>query len=119
MIQEEESERGDPIDWSKVLPFEPVALSDRLPWVGMQAARCPRGPRVDWAGPGLADDRFVLLARPPEERDLRCDWVKRNAPPPTGSIMLVPAGIPVRVRSSGHKDELHIFLEAAFVERVA
>ena len=119
MIQEEESERGDPIDWSKVLPFEPVAMSDRLPWVGMQAARCRAEPAFECDGPALAHHRLVLIARPPEELDLRCDWVKRNAPPPTGSIMLVPAGIPVRVRSSGHKDELHIFLEAAFVERVA
>jgi AraC family transcriptional regulator len=33
--------------------------------------------------------------------------------------MLVPAGSPVRVRSSGHKDELHIFVEAGLVARVA
>jgi AraC family transcriptional regulator len=33
--------------------------------------------------------------------------------------MLVPAGTPVWGRSSGCKDELHIFLEAGVVERVA
>src|SRR5262249_28628010 len=32
---------------------------------------------------------------------------------------LVPAGSPVRARSSGHKDELHIFLEADLLARVA
>jgi AraC family transcriptional regulator len=31
----------------------------------------------------------------------------------------VPAGSPVWARSSGHKDELHIFLQAGLVERVA
>jgi AraC family transcriptional regulator len=31
----------------------------------------------------------------------------------------VPAGSPVRARSSGHKDELHIFLEADLLARVA
>jgi AraC-like DNA-binding protein len=33
--------------------------------------------------------------------------------------VLVPAGSPVQARSSGHRDELHIFLEAGVVERVA
>jgi hypothetical protein len=32
---------------------------------------------------------------------------------------LVPAGSPVWARSSGHKDELHIFLDARVVARVA
>jgi len=51
--------------------------------------------------------------------DLRYDGVKRHTPPPTGSITLVPAGSPVSARSSGHKDELHIFLDAGLVARVA
>jgi AraC family transcriptional regulator len=45
--------------------------------------------------------------------------VKRHLPTPAGSITLVPAGTPVRARSSGHKDELHIFLEADLLARVA
>jgi AraC family transcriptional regulator len=44
--------------------------------------------------------------------------VKRNVPPPAGSISLVPAGSPGRVRSSGCKEELHIFLEPGLVSRV-
>jgi AraC family transcriptional regulator len=45
--------------------------------------------------------------------------VKRHVPPPAGSISLMPAGNPARVRSSGCKDELHVFLEPGLVERVA
>jgi hypothetical protein len=45
--------------------------------------------------------------------------VKRHIPPPSGSTLLEPAGSPVRARSSGHEDELHIFLEPGMVERVA
>jgi AraC family transcriptional regulator len=45
--------------------------------------------------------------------------VKRHRPTPAGSISVVPAGSPVWARSSGHKDELHIFLEAGLVSRVA
>jgi AraC family transcriptional regulator len=69
--------------------------------------------------PALSHHRLVLITRPPEALDLRCEGVKRHVPPPAGSIMLVPAGSPVQARSSGHKDELHIFLEARVVARVA
>jgi len=51
--------------------------------------------------------------------DLRYEGVKRQRPTPAGSITLVPAGSPVWARSSGHKDELHIFLQAGLVTRVA
>src|SRR5262245_8229002 len=50
---------------------------------------------------------------------MRYEGVKRNVPPPAGSILLLPAGSPARVRSSGCKDELHIFLEPGLVGRVA
>ena len=42
MMRAEEAERGDPIgplDLRRSLPFEPVAASDRLGWVGLEAAR--------------------------------------------------------------------------------
>src|SRR5262249_4065384 len=67
----------------------------------------------------LTYHRLVFVARPPDELNLRYEGVKRHSPPPAGSIMLVPAGSPAWVRSSGHKDELHIFLDAGLVARVA
>jgi hypothetical protein len=33
-----------PLDWLKMLPFEPAASSHRLGWVGLQAARCREAP---------------------------------------------------------------------------
>src|ERR1700720_2888469 len=62
---------------------------------------------------------FILYARPPEELDLVYEGVKRHVPPPAGAIMLKPAGSPSRVRSSGRRDQLYIFLEPGFVGRVA
>jgi AraC family transcriptional regulator len=122
MKQQEEPEGGGPIgplDWRKILPFEPAASSDRLGWVGLQAARCRAEPAFERNVPALTHHRLVLIARPPEELDLRYEGVKRHVPSPAGSITLVPAGSPVLARSSGHKDELHIFLEAGLVARVA
>jgi hypothetical protein len=69
--------------------------------------------------PGLTHHRLFLFTRPPDKLDLRYEGVKRNVPPPAGSVSLMPAVCPARVRSSGCKDELHIFLEPGLVGRVA
>ena len=98
MPQQGESSRGDPIaslDWRNVLPFRTDASSDRLGWTSMQAAHCREEPAFERSVPALTYHRLVLVARPPDELDLRYDGVKRHTPPPTGSITLVPAGSPV------------------------
>jgi len=121
VTRQQEQGRGDrigPLDWCKIIPFEAAAASDRLGWVGLEAARCRAEPAFELNVPALAHHRLVLVTRPPEELDLRYEGVKRHVPTPAGAITLVPAGSPVWARSSGHKDELHIFLEAGLVERV-
>jgi AraC family transcriptional regulator len=87
--------------------------------VGLEAARCRAEPAFELSVPAITHHRLVLVTRPPEDLDLRYEGVKRHRPTPAGSITLVPAGSPVWARSSGHKDELHIFLEAELVARVA
>ena len=70
--------------------------------------------------PALTHHRLVLFARPPEALDLRYEGVTaaRPAPPRLDHRWCRPAARS-RARSSGHKDELHIFLEAGLVARVA
>src|SRR5262245_22130402 len=117
-----ESRRAEPIgpvDWLKILPHEAAASSDRLGWVGLHAARCLAAPAFELNLPALTHHRLFLFARPPEELDLRYEGVKRHRPPAAGSVSLLPAGSPARVRSSGCKDELHLFLEPGLVARVA
>src|SRR6516225_9248037 len=121
-MREEEPRRSDPIgplDWRQILPFEAAAASDRLGWVGLEAARCRAEPAFELSVPAITHHRLVLVSRPPVDLDLRYEGVKRHRPTPAGSITLVPAGSPVWARSSGHKDELHIFLQAGLVARVA
>ena len=108
-----------PLDWYKILPFEAAAASDRLEWVGLAAARYRATPAFEFDPPALTHHMLILYTRPPEELDLRYEGVKRLVPPPAGAIMLLPAGTPARVRSSGRKDQLHIFLEPGLVGRVA
>ena len=108
-----------PLDWLKAIPFEPAAWSDRLRWVGLQAARYSGEPAFELHPPASTHHWLVLVTRPPEELDLRYEGVKRHVPPPAGSISVVPAGSPALWRWSGRKDSLHIYLEPGLVARVA
>jgi AraC family transcriptional regulator len=108
-----------PLDWRKVIPFHAVAASDRLGWVGLEAARYRASPAWEYNAPALTHHRLVLVTRPPQELDLRFEGVKRHVPPPAGAVILVPAGTGGRVRWSGGFDWLHIYLEPGLVERVA
>lgn len=107
------------LDWRKILPFETAVSSERLGWAGLQAAHCSVQPPFEINPPAIAYHRLIFFSRPPEELDLEYAGMKQHLPPPARSIMLVPAGSPVRVRSSGHRDELHVFLDAPLVARVA
>ena len=121
-MREKAPGHGDPIrpwDWLKVIPFQAVAASDRLGWVGLEAARYRASPAWEYNAPALTHHRLVLVTRPPQELDLRFGGVKRHVPPPAGAIILVPAGTPGRVRWSGGFDWLHIYLEPGLVARVA
>jgi AraC family transcriptional regulator len=122
-MRQEEPEPGGPPGplaiWRQILPIEAAAASDRLGWVGLEAARYRAAPGWEYNPPALTHHRLVLSARPPEELDLVYEGVKRHLPPPAGSIFVVPAGSPGLVRWSGCYDWLHIFLEPGLVERVA
>jgi AraC family transcriptional regulator len=117
MKQEENPIR--PWDWLKLIPFQAVAASDRLGWVGLEAARYRASPAWEYNAPALTHHRLVLVTRPPEGLELRFDGVTRHVPPPAGAIILVPTGTPGRVRWSGGFDWLHVYLEPGLVERVA
>jgi AraC family transcriptional regulator len=117
MKQEEDLIR--PWNWRKVIPFQAVAASDRLGWVGLEAARYRASPAWEYNAPALTHHRLVLVTRPPQGLELRFDGVTRKVPPPAGAIILVPAGTPGRVRWSGGFDWLHIYLEPGLVARVA
>ena len=124
-MQQEEQRRNGPLvplaALRKILPFEAAATSDRLGWVGLEAAHYGETPAVDEAlnVPAITHHMLILFARPPEELELRYEGVKRHVPPPAGASSVVPAGSPHRVRTSGCKDELHIYLEPGLVARVA
>src|SRR5260370_15912313 len=68
---------------------------------------------------GLPQHLIILFTKPPLEMNIRCEGVKRNAPPPVGSIALVPVGAVADLSWRGNKDCLQISLEPNLVQRVA
>ena len=68
---------------------------------------------------GLPQHLIILFTKPPREMNVRCEGVKRNAPPPVGSIALVPVGAVADVSWRGNKDCLQVFVEPNLVQRVA
>jgi AraC family transcriptional regulator len=121
MSQEELGLSGTlgPLDWRRILPFEPDVSSERLAWVGVQGTRYRAARASEFSAPAISHHRLVLFIRPPEKLDVQYEGVRRLVPPPAGSIALVPAGTPSHWRSSVTKDHLHVFLEPGLVERVA
>src|SRR5262245_42554472 len=103
LMQEQAPGHGGPLrplDWLRAIPFQPVGASDRLGWVGLEAARYRASPDWEYHAPALTHHRLVLVTRPPQVLELRFEGVKRNVPPPAGTIILVPAGTAGRVRWS-------------------
>ena len=121
-MPQEEPKRGaaiGPVNWPRVVPFEPSAVSDRLGWVDLRAIHCRAAPTSEFTVPAITRHTLVLITRPPEELDLLYEGVKRHRPPPVGAVSLVPAGTPVQWRWRGHKDSFHIHLEPGLLARVA
>jgi AraC family transcriptional regulator len=108
-----------PHEWRKLFTFEAGAASDRLGWVGLEAARYSAAPASELDRPPLTHHTLVLMNRPPVEMDLQWEGVRRHVPPPAGSILIVPAGSPARWRWIGHMETFHVYLEPGLIARVA
>jgi AraC family transcriptional regulator len=108
-----------PLELIKHFPGEPFAASDRRQWVGLEALRYRDQPPNEAFQPPLTHHSLLLFLRTPKEFEARYEGISRVVPPPAGSILVVPAGIPARWRWSSHSDSLHVFLEPGLVARVA
>jgi AraC family transcriptional regulator len=108
-----------PRERAAFVSFAPAAASNWGSRVGMLAARYRDAPATEVEVPPSTHHSLVLVHRPSEECEVRYEGVKRHLPPPAGSILVIPAGIPVRWRWSGPNDALHVSLEPALIARVA
>jgi AraC family transcriptional regulator len=120
VIRQEENSLKELEAIQKVFPFGPSATSYGMGWKELQALRY-RNSHISELSVAVTPRTHLLIlhVRPPEKMDLRYDAVKRDMPPPAGSITVVPSGSSLLVRWQGSMDVLHILLELSLVARVA
>jgi AraC family transcriptional regulator len=95
------------------------ATSYGIGWKGLQAVRLKNHGVESGAVITRSTHVLGLIVRPPEKMELRYEGVKRDMPPPAGSISVVPAGSSVQSTWQGRRDWLFIYLEPSLVTRVA
>jgi len=95
------------------------ATSHRLGWVGLQAVRYRDLATNEIHMPALSQHLLILHTKPPAEGNFRYEGIKREVPPPVGSITVMPVGSVVECRWRGTKDALHIYLDPKLIARVA
>src|SRR5262249_57030977 len=83
----------EPLDWLKIRPHEVAASSDRLGRTDLQAARC-RAPARQLDVPALTHHRLFLFIRPPDELDIRYEWVRRHLTALAATLSLLLQGSP-------------------------
>src|SRR4029077_2738050 len=68
------------------------ATSHRLGWVGLQAVRYRDLATNEIHMPALSQHLLILHTKPPAEGYFKYAGVKREIPPPVGSITVMPVG---------------------------
>src|SRR5262245_5640473 len=121
MQQQEPGPGGlvSPTELIEQFPGEPLAVSDRRGWVGLEAVRYRYQPPNGAFQPPLTHHSLLLFLSTPKEFEARYEGISRAVPPRPGSILVVPAGSPAWWRWGSHSDSLHVFLEPGLVARVA
>jgi AraC family transcriptional regulator len=101
-----------------VAPFMPTATSGKMGWKDLHGFRFD-GRNAEIQMPPLTQHAVVMVDRPPDKLELQYAGGNRHAPPPPGSIMVVPAESNVLWRWRGVKGSFHVYLEPRLIERVA
>ena len=108
-----------PQEYGRLARLQPAAASARLGWSGLEALLFNDMPDAEIERPPLTHHELVLFNRPPDLFGLDYEGVRRNLPPPAGTVAVVPAGTPSRRQWRGHMGSLLVFLEPDLVTRVA
>jgi AraC family transcriptional regulator len=101
------------------IPSPPAATSAHLGWSGLRAERFRMVMDDELHIPPVAHHLLILYRRPPDEMTLRCEDLVLNAPPPPGSVAIIPAGSLTVGRWRGSSEAVHVLLEPRLIARVA
>ena len=109
----------DPLELIDQSPGEAFATSRNRQWTGLEAARYRQQPPNETFQPALTHHALVTFLQTPRELEVRSDGIALQAPPPAGSVLVVPAGGTAWWRWGGGSDSLHVFVDPERVARVA
>ena len=101
------------------IPFPPVAASFPLGWSGLRAEHFRMTLNHELQFPPMAQHLLILYHRPSAEMKLRNEDLSLNAPPPPGSVAIIPAGSSARGFWRGSSDATHVQLDRQLIARVA
>jgi AraC family transcriptional regulator len=102
-----------------VLPATPVATSSVLGWSALRVEHFRDTPDFDLDLPGQTHHLLSLYLRPPDRMGIWCQGLAWEAPPPPGSILVLPAGHARRAYWRGPAESVHVHLDPTLVSRVA
>ncbi len=110
-IRQQENSLKDLEARQKIVPFDPVSTSYGKGWKGLQAVRYRNSPLSEFSAAYTPGTHVLFLyVRPPEKMEVRDEEVKRDTPPPPGSIAVVPAGSSVVCSRQGSVDSSFILI---------
>jgi AraC family transcriptional regulator len=101
------------------IPFPPAAASFPLGWSGLRAGHFRMTLNHELHFPPMAQHLLILYQRPPDEMSLRNEDLILNAPPPPGSVAIIPAGSSTRGFWRGSSHATHVQLDPQLIARVA
>jgi AraC family transcriptional regulator len=101
------------------LPAAPIATSGPLRWPGLRVEHFRDTPNFDLDLPGQTHHLLSLYLRPPERMGIWCEGLEWEAPPPPGSILVLPAGHARRAYWRGPTESVHVHLDPGLISRVA
>jgi AraC family transcriptional regulator len=118
--RQEESSLKEVEALQNCIPVTPSETSKGTGWRGLQALRYRTIPAGgEFSRPPVPLHAIVLHLRPPKKFNLQVEGLKLDRPLPKGSIYVVPAGSPLRLRWQGSPDVVVTYLEPSIVARVA
>ena len=104
---------------ASLLSLKVEATSQNLGWVGIQAVRYRDLTTNEIHIPALSQHLLILHTKPAPVMNYQCDGVKRETPPPAGSISVIPAGNITECCWRGTKDGFQIHLDSKLTAQVA
>ena len=108
-----------PDDRLQALPVLPTATSRPMGWSALRAEHFRDTPDFELDLPGQTHHLLALYLRSPEEMGIQSEGFEWHGQPPSGSVLILPAGHSRRAFWRGPTETVHIHLDPQLISQVA